>query len=57
MGTLPKTVQEWAGLKGTVLYAYDPQVTTKPGHTRSLSVLNDKGWDFIQIAKLIEEQL
>lgn len=46
---LPKKVQEWAGLasaKGTV-----------PGHVRSLTMLNDDGTPFTEIADVIEQNL
>ncbi len=50
---LPKAVQKWAGLR------HDPFVVIdkKSGCMDPLSSLNDSGHTFIQIAKLIEEQL
>lgn len=53
-GLLPKDIQNWAGLTGPA--ACDPVVRTD-NKTHRLSALNDQGYDFKTIARLIREQL
>jgi hypothetical protein len=49
---LPQAVVEWAGLDNN-----DPSVETKYHEEKALSLLNDKGYSFDDIAQWIEEQL
>jgi hypothetical protein len=50
---LPMAVQQWAELG-----SHAPRVNIRPGYNHSLVDLNDDlGWDFQQIANIIEEQV
>lgn len=52
-GLLQRDIQKWAGIKG---FSDDPRVLIDNTPCR-LSALNDRGYDFKSIAKLIREQL
>lgn len=58
-GDLPRGVSEWLGFDEGYCYAPDPRVVAEwDGSTgpRQLSVLNDGGFTFAQIADLIDTQ-